>query len=116
MFSKYLILLLCISVSVSFSQQSNQVELGKLETGATVSFVRAAEGEWGIEVLGGAAPRITQKLPVRIEVLQKGNDIRELNAGYTTVLKSGSDIDASAEIEYGKKVVKHSNLGNKNKT
>ena len=107
MFSKYLILLLCISVSAAFSQQSNQVELGKLETGATVSFVRAAEGEWGIEVLGGAAPRITQKLPVRIEVLQKENDIRELNAGYTTVLKSGSDIDASAEIEYGKKVVFH---------
>ena len=104
-FSKYLILLLCISVSVSFAQQSNHVELGKLETGATVSFVRAAEGEWGIEVLGGAAPRITQKSPAKIEVFQKENDIIELNSGYNTIRKSDSGIDANAEITYGKKVI-----------
>jgi len=106
-FSKYLILLFCISVSVSFSQQSNPVELGKLETGATISFVRVAEGEWGIEVLGGAAPRITQKLPVRIEVFQKEKDIIELNSGYNTIRKSDSGIDANAEITYRKKVVFH---------
>ena len=107
MFSKYLILLLCISVSVSFSQQSNQVELGKLETGATVSFVHAAEGKWGIDISGTVTPRLTQKSPVRIEVFQKENNIHELSAGYTTVRKSGSGIDASTEIAYGKKVVFH---------
>jgi hypothetical protein len=107
MLGRNLILLLCISASVVFAQQSNQVELGKLETGATVSFVRAAKGKWGIEIFGGVAPRITQRSPVRIEVFQKENDLNELSTGYTTVLKSGSEIDASAEITYGKKVVFH---------
>ena len=107
MFSKYLILLLCISVSVSFAQQSNQVELGKLETGAIVSFVRAAEGTWGMEISGAVTPRFTQKSPVRIEVFQKENDIHKLSAGYSAVRKSGSGIDASAEIAYGEKVVFH---------
>jgi hypothetical protein len=106
-FSKYLMLLLYISASVSFSQQSNQVELGKLETGVTVSFVRAAEGTWCIEISGGITPRLTQKSPVRIEVFQKENDIQELSAGYSAVRKSGSGIDANAEIAYEKKVVFH---------
>ncbi len=107
MLGRYLILLLFISVSVSvsFAQQSNQVELGKLKNGATVSFIRTAEGKWGIEIFGGAAPHLTQKSPARIEVFEKENELYELNSGYNTIRKSDSGIDASAEIVYGKKVV-----------
>ena len=79
--------------------------MGRLQTGATVSFVRAAGGEWGIEIAGGAAPRILQPKPARLEVFRTEEDIRQLAAGYKTVQKSDSGIDARAEIAYGENVV-----------
>ena len=81
------------------------MDLGRLQTGATVSFVRAAGGEWGIEIAGAAAPRILQPKPAKLEVFRTEEDIRQLAAGYKTVQKSDSGIDARAEIAYGEGVV-----------
>jgi hypothetical protein len=78
-----------------------------LQTGATVSFVRGATGEWGIEIAGAAAPLIQQSKPARIEVFRAEDDIRQLAAGYRTVQKSAAGIDAQAEIAYGEKVIFH---------
>ena len=47
-FDKGLILGLCLAVSAACSQQGNRVKLGKLQTGATVSFIKSAEDEWGL--------------------------------------------------------------------
>jgi hypothetical protein len=107
MFGKSIILGVCLTITVALAQQGNQVNLGTLQTGATVSFVRTSEGEWGIEISGGTAPRLTQLKPARLDVFRTEEDIRELAAGYKTVQQSASDIDASAEIAYDGNVVFH---------
>jgi hypothetical protein len=105
MFRKCVVLGLCLTVSATFAQQADRVDLGRLQTGATVSFVRAGEGEWGLEIAGGAAPRLLQPKPARLEVFRAAEDIRQLAAGYKTVQKSESGIDAQAEIAHGDNVV-----------
>src|SRR5512138_1256981 len=97
--------ILCLVASVSFGQQAARMELGRLQTGATVSFTRASSGEWGIEIAGGAAPRVAQSKPARLEILRAENDIRQLAAGYRTIQKSAAGIDARAEIAAGDNVV-----------
>jgi len=107
MFCKCVILGLYLTLSVACTQQSKQVNLGVLKTGAKVSFVRSAEGVWGIEIAGSAAPRILQTKPARLEIFQTEFDIRELATGYKTIQKSDSVIEALAEISYGDNVVFH---------
>src|SRR5512136_501492 len=101
MVAKHVLLGLCLAGSAVFAQQGQRVELGRLQTGGTVAFVRAAGGEWGIEIAGAAAPRILQPKPAKLEVYRVEGDIRQLAAGYKTVRESASGIDARAEIAYG---------------
>lgn len=105
MFGKCIILGLCLTTTVSFAQQDDKVDIGRLQTGATVSFVHAAEGIWGIEITGNSAPRISQPKPAKLEIYNTEEDIRQLASGYKTVEKSTSGIDALAEIKYGDNVV-----------
>jgi hypothetical protein len=91
--------------SALFAQQGPRLDLGRLQTGGTVSFVRAASGEWGIEIAGAAAPRILQPQPAKLEIFRTEDEIRQLAAGYKTVQKSGATVDARAEIPYGETVV-----------
>jgi hypothetical protein len=104
-FDKRLILGLCLTVPAAFAQQGNRIDLGRLQTGATVSFIREAGEEWGIEISGGAVPRLAQLKPAQIKVFRTEEDIRELAAGYKTVQRSASEIDARAEITYGENVL-----------
>ncbi|OHB64852.1 MAG: hypothetical protein A2Y76_05860 [Planctomycetes bacterium RBG_13_60_9] len=76
-----------------------------MQTGATVSFVRAAGGKWGVEIAGAAAPRIGQTKPTKLEVFRTERDIHQLAARYQTVEKPAAGIDARAEIAYGEGVV-----------
>jgi hypothetical protein len=105
MFNKCVVLGLCLAGSTLFAQQGARVDLGRLETGAMVSFVRETAGEWGVEIAGGAAPRILQSKPAKLEVFRAGDDIQRLAAGYRTVEGSATGIDARAEIPYGENVV-----------
>jgi hypothetical protein len=105
MFGQCLLLGLCLAGSTAFAQSADRVDLGRLPTGAAVSFVRAAGGNWGIEIAGGAAPLLQQPKPAKLEVFRAEEDIRQLAAGYKTVQKSGSGIDARVEIAYGDDVV-----------
>jgi hypothetical protein len=105
MLNKCVVIGLCLAGSVAFAQQSDRVELGRLTTGATASFVRAAGGEWGIEITGGPAPRIVQPKPAMLEAFRSEENIRQLAAGYKTVEKSSDGIDARAEIAYDDGVV-----------
>ena len=90
-----------------FAQSGDRVDLGRLQTGATVSFVRATGGEWGIEIAGTTSTLIRQPKPAIMEVYHTDQDIRQLATGYKTVQKSGTGIDAQAEIAYGENVVFH---------
>jgi hypothetical protein len=93
-FGKQVLLGLCLAGSALFARQAARIDLGRLQTGATVSFTRAAAGEWGIEIAGAAAPRILQPKPAKLEVFRTEADIRQLAAGYQAVQKSADGIDA----------------------
>ena len=105
MFGKFAIIGLFLTGSGAFAQGDDRVDLGRLQTGATVSFVRGAAGEWGLEIVGGTTPRILQPKPAKLEVFRSEEDIRQLAAGYKTVQKAAAGIDARAEITYGENVV-----------
>ena len=107
MFGKYALFALSLGASALIAQQNNRLDLGRLQTGATVSFTRSAAGEWGIQIAGGAAPRIQQAKPAKLEVYRSDQDIRQLAAGYRTIQKTSAGIDAIAEIAYDNGVVFH---------
>jgi hypothetical protein len=106
-FGKSIILVLSLIVSVVFAKKDDRIDLGRMQTGATISFILNTEGYWGIEISGGIMPRITQLKPAQIEVYQAEDDIRELKAGYTTVWRTDSFIVARAEIVYNGTIVFH---------
>ena len=56
----------------------------------------------GVEVAGGAAPKIVQAKPVNLEVYgwDRGR-VRQLGTGYKTVEKADNRIEARADIAYG---------------
>jgi hypothetical protein len=99
-----LLFVLCFLAFLS-AQPSGQLELGRLQTGAIVSFVRSTSGEWGLEIAGGPVARISQPKPARLELSPTEEETRELATGYKTVRKSAAGIDAVAEIPYGENVV-----------
>jgi hypothetical protein len=105
MFGKCVIPGLCLIVSAASAQNNDRLELGTMQTNATVSFVRTAGGEWGIEITGGIAPHLKQQKPVQIQIFRTEEDISELVAGYKSVQLSDSFIYASAEIVYDKNIV-----------
>ena len=96
---------LLIGASALFAQPAARLDLGRLQTGATVSFIRSTGGTWGIEISGAVAPRIQQPKRAKAEVFRAEDDIRQFAAGYNTVQKSPAQIDARAEIAYGESVV-----------
>lgn len=100
-----LITILAIALPTAFAQETSRLELGRLQTGATISFTRSAAGEWGIEITGGPAPRIMQAKPARIESYRSDSDIRELAAGYKIVKKTEFGIHAEGEVTDGSEVV-----------
>lgn len=72
--------------------------LGRLATGASVAFVRAAAGEWGIEISGANSPRLGQPKPAQVELYQGNDSVRQLAAGYRSVQKSAAGVVAKATL------------------
>lgn len=105
MFGRCVLLGLSLAVSPVWAQQDGRVDLGSLQTGAMVSFVRSESGGWGIEIGDAAAPRMVQSKPARLEVFRTEEDIRRLAVGYKTIQTSEAGIDARAEIVYGDNVI-----------
>jgi hypothetical protein len=101
MYGKCVVIGLCLTVTAACAQQGDRVVLGRLETGATVSFIRAAGGTWGIEISGGAAPRLTQQKPAQIEIFQGEENVRQIAAGYNSVQKQSDTVIARATVVGG---------------
>ena len=76
----------------------SDVVLGRLPTGATVTFTPVAPAGWGMTVAGGAAPRVTQNKPVRLEIFSSEDDVRELATAYSTVARTAAGIEARADV------------------
>ncbi|HVO75380.1 MAG TPA: hypothetical protein VMT35_15230 [Ignavibacteriaceae bacterium] len=105
MIGKYIILGIYLFVSAAFAKEGDRVELGKLQTGATFSFIYSAESKWGIEISGGRSPSLRQQKPAQIELFQNEDNILKLAAGYKSVRKTSSYIDAYTEIAYDDRIV-----------
>ena len=80
---------------------ANRVVLGSLANGAAVAFVRENSGDWGIEIAGGAAPRMTQPKPAQIEVYRSEENVSDLADGYQSVRKQADAVVASATVTGG---------------
>ena len=89
---------LAIAQKPAASTASNRIVLGRLASGATVSFVAARSGEWGIEISGNSAPRITQTKPAQLEVFKSEQDIEDLAAPYQSVQKEAAAVVARAKV------------------
>jgi hypothetical protein len=100
-----LVLLPLSFVTPLSAQPRDRLDLGQLQTGATVFFTQSTSGGWGLNIGGGPAPLISQPKPARLEVSPTEEDIRQFAAAYKTVRKSAGGIDARAEISYGDSVV-----------
>ncbi len=85
-------------VAVSLPATAQSISLGRLQTGAAITFTHTASDGWGIEIAGGPAPRIAQPKPAAIEVYRADDDIRDLSTGYKTVRRTATGIDATADI------------------
>jgi hypothetical protein len=85
----------------SVTTDANRVVLGPLSNGAAVAFIRASSGDWGIEISGGAVPRLTQRKPAQIEVFAGGENARQLAAGYQSVQKETDAVVAKAKVAGG---------------
>lgn len=105
--ARFACVVLSVTGSAALAASADRTELGRLATGATVSFVRSAAGPWGLEIHGGPAPLIRQPQPVQIEVFQTGDDVRPLSAGYQSVQPSSGGIEATADVPWGDQVMFH---------
>lgn len=70
-------------------------DLGRLETGATVAFVKNASGDWGLQI--NSSPQIVQPQPARVEIYRDGQS-RTLTAGYRTLRHTPAGIIAEAGL------------------
>lgn len=77
---------------------ADRVVLGRLATGASVTFVRTRGGEWGIEISGAQAPPIGQPMPAQIEVYRGDDKVRQLAAGYRSIEKNAGAVAARAAL------------------
>jgi len=101
---------LCLAGPALFAQIAQpafRVELGRLETGATVAFNRNFDGNYILAFGGGAALPSILSATARIEIYRADDDIRQLMAEYKTVQKSANGVNAQAEIAFSSNVVFH---------
>lgn len=96
-----------LSLAISLPAAAQPISLGRLQTGAAITFTHTASGEWGIEIAGGPVPRIAQPKPAAIKVYRADDDIRELSAGYKTIRHTAIGIDATADVPSADGVVFH---------
>ncbi len=101
------LILLTGTVFLVSCSRINEVNLGSLPSGEKVSFIRNSTATFGINISGGNTPEIKQPNPVRLDILQNEDEIREKVSGYSSVKKSRSGIEAVAVIDLGEGVVFH---------
>ena len=94
-----------MSILAACNQQNDQIKLGRLQTGATVSFVQDSAGTWGIEISDRSAQLMKQIHPAQIEVFNGGANAEYLASGYQSVTKEGNIVTSRAKVADGSDVV-----------
>ena len=97
-FCKCIILGSCLTLLFACKQQGSRVDLGNLETGATVSFVRATGGQWGIEITDSITLKLMQQKPVQIEVFRSEQNMHQLAVGYLSLKKETNSVIGKAKL------------------
>ena len=98
---KNLVFALFVTLFVACSQD-NKVNLGNLESGASVSLVRNSKNEWSIKISGEKAPLMTQMNPVQIEVSHGIEEVNHIASGYQSVKKEAGMVVAIAKVKSDK--------------
>jgi len=98
-FTLFTLSCLLIASFASAQQNSARIELGRLANGATVTFLRAGSGEWGLEISGGAP--MVQPKPAQIEIYREGGSVAPLAAGYQSVRKEAGAAVARVKVAGG---------------
>jgi len=80
------------------NSSSNRIVLGSLASGASVSFVPAGSGAWGIEISGNSTPRITQPKPAQVEVFKDEQNVEDLAVPYKSVQKETLAVIAKTKV------------------
>jgi len=80
---------------------TTRTALGRLATGATVSFVREEGEAWGIEIAGAGSPEVSARNPVRIQVFRPPEDVQHLEAGYGSLDHEGEIVTARSQLPLG---------------
>jgi hypothetical protein len=88
----------------SIGGAAERIELGRLATGASASFVSDGGSRWGVEISGSGMPAMAQRKPARLEICRAESDIEQLAAGYNTVEKTSDGVEARATLSYGENV------------
>ena len=97
MLKKFVILGFCLTLTAC-TQQGQRKDLGNLKIGSTVSFVRDAGGEWGIQISDSTGPILIQQKPAQIEVFSKEQKLHQLEAGYKSLKKETNVVIGKAKL------------------
>ena len=103
MFRKCILLSFCFTLSVTFANQSDTVNIGRFQNAGTVSLVRVEGGDWGIEISGDTIANMTQDKPAQIEIYRGPDDVQQIASGYQSVTKKNDLVVATAKIMDGDK-------------
>ena len=98
MLKKFVILGFCLTLMTACTQQGQRKDLGNLKIGSTVSFVRDAGGEWGIQISDSTGPILIQQKPAQIEVFSKEQKLHQLEAGYKSLKKETNAVIGKAKL------------------
>jgi hypothetical protein len=91
---------LFLAILIACNGQGDRVNLGKLQTGVVVSFVRNMDGDWGLEIAGATISIMAAQKPVQIEVYQNQDVWDTLTAGYKSIEQQNSAVRAQTQINY----------------
>jgi hypothetical protein len=98
---KFAFLGLCLIFLSACGQNRHRADLGNLQTGTTVSFIRNNVDEWGIIIINYSDTLLTQQHPVQIEIFRSQENVHQLAAGYKSVKKKKNSVIARAKLVSG---------------
>ncbi len=78
-----------------------RIELDRLSNGASVAFVRAGTGEWGIQISSPSTPAYEQPKPAFVQVFRGADNSTDLASGYQSVTKAADAVVAKARVTGG---------------
>jgi hypothetical protein len=98
MISKYIIFALCLTLLSACDQHCDRIDIGNLQSGSTVSFVRDKGGDWGINISNNTDTIMMQQNPVQIELFRTEENIHQLVGGYKSVKKEANAFVAKTKL------------------